>query len=65
MRVIKGVVGVVLVLAGLVWIGQGLNMIKGSFMTGDPWYALLGLVVGLVGLWLLWSMARTGRAAGS
>jgi hypothetical protein len=65
MRVIKGVVGVVFVLAGLVWIGQGLNMIKGSFMTGDPWYALLGLVVGLVGLWLLWSMARTGRTSSS
>lgn len=50
--------GVLLVLIGLVWIGQGLNMIGGSAMSGHPIYALLGLVVGAVGAWLCWGAVR-------
>jgi hypothetical protein len=44
-------IGILLVVAGLVWIGQGLGFIPGSFMTGDPFWAAAGgvaLVVGLV-----------------
>ncbi len=63
MRVIKGVGGVVLVLLGLLWIGQGLGLIKGSGMSGHAFYALLGVVVGLVGLWLLLSLRRTMQMA--
>ena len=33
---------VVLGLVGLVWLGQGLGWIPGSFMTGDPLWAWLG-----------------------
>jgi hypothetical protein len=33
------VLGVLVLLVGLVWIGQGLGYIKGSFMTGDiKWF---------------------------
>lgn len=64
MRVAKGVGGALLILIGLIWIGQGLNIIKGSGMTGHPIYALLGIVVAVLGLWLLWSLQRAGRIAG-
>ncbi len=56
MRWIRGIVGVVLVLIGLVWIGQGVNLLPGSFMSGQPIYAVLGLVVAALGVWLLWGL---------
>ena len=41
------VLGVLLLLVGLVWVGQGLGYIKGSFMTGDmKWFWIgLGMIV--------------------
>jgi len=51
------VLGVLLLLVGLVWVGQGLGYIKGSFMTGDMkwfWIGLgmiaAGVVLGVGGL---------------
>ena len=51
------IVGGLLLLAGLVWAGQGLGYIKGSFMTGDmKWFwigsamIVIGLALGVVGL---------------
>ncbi len=49
-----GVVGIVLVLLGLVWILQGTNVLPGTFMSGRPAYALLGVVVALAGGVLAW-----------
>ena len=47
------VVGVMAVATGVVFIGQGLNAIKGSSMTGHPGYAWLGAVLVVVGLGLV------------
>jgi len=51
------VLGVLLLLVGLVWVGQGLGYIKGSFMTGDmKWFWIgvgmiaAGVVLGVGGL---------------
>ena len=44
-------VGLLLVAAGIVWIGQGLGVLPGSFMSGDPFWAAAGgvaLVIGAV-----------------
>lgn len=35
-------------LVGVIWIGQGLGAIGGSFMTGSPFWALVG--AGCVGV---------------
>lgn len=51
------IVGALLVLVGLVWIGQGLGLIPGSFMTRDSFWAAAGIVAALVGAWLI----RTAR----
>jgi hypothetical protein len=50
--------GGILVATGLVWIGQGTALIKSnSFMTGDPFWAWLGLAAVVVGVGLItWSM---------
>ena len=42
----RATVAVGLAIVGLVWIGQGLGMIRGSsFMVDDPLWAVAGLVV--------------------
>ncbi len=45
--------GVVFSLIGILWIAQGLGAAKGSAMTGHPFYAVLGLVVAVIGIWLI------------
>ena len=40
------VLAVIMLLVGVVWIGQGLGYIKGSFMTGEMFWFWVG--VGLV-----------------
>lgn len=55
----RGIIGVVLCLVGIVWIGQGLNLIGGSFMSGQGLWLGIGcvcLVVGLVVLRWAWSV---------
>ena len=47
------VLGVVLVLLGLLWILQGLDIIGGSGMSGHGVWAVIGLVVGAVGAFLV------------
>jgi hypothetical protein len=40
----------VLVLVGLVWIGQGTGLLQGSsFMVGDPFWAIAGIVLVVAG----------------
>ena len=45
--------GVLLLLIGAGWIGQGLGYIKGSFMTGAMQWFWIGLVCAVVGAGLL------------
>ncbi len=47
------IVGVLMVLLGGVWIGQGLNLIPGSFMTGQAFWAWAGAATFVVGVALL------------
>ena len=53
MRWVLLVIGVLMVAAGVVWTLQGFNVLGGSFMSGQRGYAILGLVVGVVGLALV------------
>ena len=48
-RIALVVVGALAVLTGGIWIGQGLNLIPGSVMTGDRTWFYIGLVVLAVG----------------
>ncbi len=47
------IVGAILDLLGTIWILQGLNILPGSFMTGQPFWAGAGLVVMIAGMALL------------
>ncbi len=63
----RGIIGVVLCLAGLVWIGQGTNAISNSkLMSGHGQYTLLGAVVLVIGLGLVvWAVQIRRRAVGN
>lgn len=52
MRRVSTLLGVLLVITGGVWTLQGLNVLPGSFMTGDPTWTRNGLVALVVGLGL-------------
>jgi hypothetical protein len=53
MRAILGIVGALAILVGVVFIGQGVNVIHGSSMSGHGGYAGLGAVLLVIGLGLL------------
>jgi hypothetical protein len=57
--VIRGAIGVVLCLVGLVWIGQGTNLIHGSGMSGEGQWAVIGAAMLVAGVLLL---ARAWRS---
>ncbi|MGV8969229.1 MAG: hypothetical protein ACOH1J_02140 [Microbacteriaceae bacterium] len=60
-RVALIVAGVVALLIGGVWVGQGANLIPGSFMTGDRTWFYVGLVVAVGGIVLVaLGLKRTG-----
>lgn len=52
-RILFVVVGAIGLLVGGVWIGQGLNLIPGSFMTGNRMWFYIGLLVAAIGLILV------------
>ncbi|PRY40735.1 hypothetical protein [Umezawaea tangerina] len=55
------VVGALLVLFGAVWTLQGLNVIKGSFMTGQQLWTAIGLLAVIGGITLLVTGLRKKR----
>jgi drug/metabolite transporter (DMT)-like permease len=46
---VRGIIGAVLIIAGVVWILQGANVMHGSSMSGHGGYAVLGAVVFILG----------------
>jgi hypothetical protein len=60
----RAILAIVLVAAGLVWIGQGTGVIRSSsFMTDDMRWALIGAGCVVAGLVLGWLELRGRRHA--
>jgi len=49
MKIALNVVGAVLVLFGTIWFFQGINVLPGSFMTGQIQWAIYGAIAVVVG----------------
>jgi len=62
LRIAGAIVGALCVLMGVVWIFQGINVIPGSFMTGDLDWSYRGGVLAVVGLVVMFLSLRTSRA---
>jgi uncharacterized membrane protein len=61
----RGIIGAVLFLVGIIWTGQGLNLIGGSFMSGQGLWLGVRCVCLLSGLALLVWAWRIRRASPS
>jgi len=56
MRIVVNIVGVVLVLLGSIWFLQGINVLPGSFMSGQSRWAVRGGILVFAGLaGLVWA----------
>jgi hypothetical protein len=53
MKIALNVVGVVLMLMGAIWFLQGINILPGSFMTGQIQWAVYGGLAFVAGLLLI------------
>jgi hypothetical protein len=63
MRIVLNIVGVVLLLFGSIWFLQGINVLPGSFMTGQIQWAVYGGIAVIVGIILLLRARRRRRSA--
>jgi len=58
MRIASTVVGVLCLLVGCIWFLQGINIVPGSFMTGQTKWAVYGALLFIVGLGVLVAARR-------
>lgn len=60
MNPMQRAIGVVLIVVGAVWILQGIGVAKGSVMTGQVFWAVLGAVFFVAGVLVLRRKPRPG-----
>jgi len=58
MRIALNVAGVVCLVVGCIWFLQGINILPGSFMTGQTKWAVYGGLVFIAGIGVLISANR-------
>ena len=52
------VIAILFFLAGGIWFLQGINVLPGSFMTGDPQWAINGGIIMAVSVGVFWFVNR-------
>ena len=62
MKVVFRVIGVILILIGIIWFLQGINILPGSFMTGQVQWAINGAISAVAGAVLMVVASRFGQA---
>jgi hypothetical protein len=62
MRITLNIAGVILVLFGAIWFLQGINVLPGSFMTGQIRWAVYGGITAAAGIGLLLAARRRRRS---
>jgi hypothetical protein len=63
MRIALKILGVILVLFGGIWILQGINILPGSFMTGQTKWAIYGAIAVAAGIAMLAIASRKRKSA--
>lgn len=62
MKISLNIVGGILVLFGAIWFLQGINVVPGSFMTGQPRWAVYGGTAVAAGISLLLAARRQRKS---
>ncbi len=64
MRVVSSLIGIAMVMMGIVWILQGLNLaFRVGFMVGQPKWTVYGALLAIVGVaQVIWSNTRQTRS---
>jgi bacteriorhodopsin len=62
MKITLNLVGVLMVLMGAIWFLQGINVLPGSFMTGQIRWAYYGSIAAFAGLVLIVAANRSRHA---
>ena len=57
-KTILKVIAILLMLSGVIWALQGLNILPGTFMRGDPQWIINGAITALIGAGLFWFTNR-------
>ena len=65
MRIVLNIVGAILVFFGGVWFLQGINVLPGSFMTGQIKWAIYGGIAFVVGVIVFIWANRKKKVAGN
>jgi LPXTG-motif cell wall-anchored protein len=61
-KIVLNIIAILLILSGGVWFLQGINILPGSFMTGQIQWAIYGGIAILAGVGLLiWNRRRTQK----
>jgi hypothetical protein len=53
MKIVLYIVGGLLILSGGIWFLQGINILPGSFMSGDPQWSVNGVIAIVIGGFLI------------
>jgi hypothetical protein len=63
MRIVSTLIGILMILAGTVWMLQGLNLaFRVGFMVGDYHWTIYGAILALFGIGeVVWSNTRQGN----
>jgi hypothetical protein len=61
MRIFGNILGGLLIAIGIIWILQGVNILPGSFMTGQIVWAWRGAFTAVIGILLVWLVNRKRR----
>ncbi len=60
MRAVLRIVGALLAFCGAIWFLQGINVLPGSFMTGQTRWAVIGGILFVAGVVMLAAAGRFG-----
>jgi hypothetical protein len=63
MRIVSTLIGILMILAGTVWMLQGMNLaFRVGFMVGDYHWTIYGAILALIGIGeVVWSNTRQGN----
>lgn len=53
MKIVLYVIGGLLILSGAIWFLQGINILPGSYMSGNPQWSINGAIAIVIGIGLI------------